>query len=87
MKNLLLLVGGVAIGYALYKEWMKNQNLNKSEDKVKVQTDLALKKVSPMTGGNVISGNAETFGSMKGVFDADISKTVAPSVNAKIGIF
>jgi hypothetical protein len=32
-------------------------------------------------------GNAEVFRSMKDRFNADIDATVAPSVNAKIGIF
>jgi hypothetical protein len=87
MKNLLLTVGVVAVGYAIYNEWLKNQQVKKVVDNTRVQTDIALKKVSEMTGNNMPLTNRETFGAMKGFFDADISKTVAPSVNAKIGIF
>jgi len=87
MKNLLLTIGVFAVGYTLYKEWMKNEKAKQKMVEVKnVASDVINKAVNSVSS-QLPQTNSETFGSMKGVFDADISRTVAPSVNAKIGIF
>jgi hypothetical protein len=86
MKNLLLTIGAVAVGYALYRQWaMKNQN-PKSDVLVNTETNKAIRNAVNSSNMNVM-GNAEVFRSMKDRFNADIDATVAPSVNAKIGIF
>ena len=86
MKNLILTIGAVAVGYALYREWMKSQEKQKSDVLVKTETTNAINKAKNSSMSNGMN-NFEVFSSMKGVFDASIDKTVAPSVNAPIGIF
>lgn len=86
MKNLLLTIGAVAVGYALYRQWaMKNQN-PKSDVLVKTETNKAIRSAVNSSNMNFM-GNSEVFRSMKDRFNADIDATVAPSINAKIGIF
>jgi len=86
MKNLLLTIGAVAVGYALYRQWaMKNQK-PKSDVLVKTETNKAIRSAVNSSNMNVM-GNSEVFRSMKDRFNANIDATVAPSINAKIGIF
>jgi hypothetical protein len=86
MKNLLLTIGVVAVGYALYRQWLMNSEKPKMGVLVKEETNKAIRTAVNSTNINVMA-NSEVFGSMKDRFNADIAATVAPSINAKIGIF
>lgn len=91
MRKLLIGVGVVAIAYYLY------QMYNKKKDEVVVDPpmktgnaiDLAIKEAQTPKPKrfNIIDDNRQVFRSMRGNFNAEESATVAPSINAKIGIF
>ncbi len=87
MKNFLLLVGGVAVAYALYKRYMETSELKKEVVRVNTATNEAIVKAMNNLSFGAPQNNWQTFNAMLGQYNADISKTVAPSVNAKIGIF
>lgn len=91
MRKILIGVGVFAIAYYLYKIYNKKdeQVLLDPTTKTGNAIDLAIKEAQKLkpTKLNIIDDNRQVFRSMKGNFNAEESATVAPSINAKIGIF
>jgi hypothetical protein len=90
MRKALIAVGVFAIAYYLYKMYNKKDVVvvdppKKTGDAI----DLAIKqaKNSKPRPKTIIQENRQVFREMKGFFNAEESATVAPSINAKIGIF
>lgn len=90
MRKILIGVGLFAIAYYLYKMYNKKEEVvvdpaTKTRDAI----DLAIKEAQKLmpTKLNIIDDNRQVFRSMRGNFNAEESATVAPSINAKIGIF
>jgi predicted negative regulator of RcsB-dependent stress response len=79
------LVGGAY--YLLYKYWqsMKKKEATEAPSKV-IEETIALAKEKPQAN-SIIRDNRRVFKSMRQPFNDDESATVAPSINAKIGIF
>lgn len=91
MRKTLITIAALGGAYLLYKMWMDKKK--KDEQKLMVQPP---KKVIEETiadakananGSSIYEDNWNTFKSMKGVYNSEESATVAPSINAKIGIF
>ena len=91
MRKTLIALGVLVAAYYLYKQYTK-------EDKPKADPPqktgdavaLAIKEAQapkPPQPKSIYQQNWDSFREMKGVFNAEESATVAPSINAKIGIF
>lgn len=90
MRKLLIGVGVVAIAYYLYQMYnKKNKVVVDPPIKTGDAIDLAIKEAQRPKPRkfNIIDDNRQVFRSMRGNFNAEESATVAPSINAKIGIF
>lgn len=91
MRKLLIGVGVVAIAYYLYKMYNKDNDNTKVDPPTKTgdAINLAIKEAQrPKSKNlNIIDDNRQVFRTMRGNFNAEESATVAPSINAKIGIF
>jgi|TARA_R110000868_G_scaffold405741_1_gene685500 hypothetical protein len=90
MRKLLIGVGVVAIAYYLYQMYnKKNEVVVDPPIKTGDAIDLAIKEAQKPKPRkfNIIDDNRQVFRSMRGNFNAEESATVAPSINAKIGIF
>lgn len=88
MRKALIAVGVLAVAYYLYKMYNKKEvqvDPTKKEDAI----ELAIKeaKMPKPRRKTIIEDNRDVFRSMKGNFNSEESATVAPSINAKIGIF
>ena len=88
MRKTLITIAAIGGVYLLYKYLTRT---NKNEQEVTsganvIQETIAIakskRKVNP-----IIEDNREVFKSMRQPFNSDESATVAPSINAKIGIF
>ena len=88
MRKTLITIAAIGGVYLLYKYLTRT---NKNEQEVAsggnvIQETIAIakskRKVNP-----IIEDNREVFKSMRQPFNSDESATVAPSINAKIGIF
>ena len=91
MRKLVIAVGVVAIAYYLYQMYNKNKEEVVVDPPIKTgdAIDLAIKEAQRPKPRkfNIIDDNRQVFRSMRGNFNAEESATVAPSINAKIGIF
>jgi hypothetical protein len=88
MKNTLLVVGGVIIGYALYMKWLEKERKKKAQKvEVKAVVNDAIVNARRNNPNNSLPNNREAFNIMRKDFNAEESATVAPSIKAKIGIF
>lgn len=90
MRKALIAVGVLAVAYYLYKMYNKKQESPIDPPTVEGgAVALAIeeaKKPKPRRK-TIIEDNRDVFRSMKGNFNSEESATVAPSINAKIGIF
>jgi hypothetical protein len=92
MRKTLIAIGVIGIAYLLYKQYMKESN-KKPIDPPQKSGDaiaLAIKQAQmpkPEQPKNIIGENRLVFREMREGFNSDESATVAPSINAKIGIF
>ena len=88
MRKTLITIAVIGGAYILYKMWMDKQKKeavappSKVIDETIALATINVKKVNP-----IIKDNRATFKVMREGFNSDESATVAPSINAKIGIF
>jgi hypothetical protein len=92
MRKALIAVGVLAVAYYLYKMYNKDDKKEldppqKTGDAVALALEQAKNSKPQPIRKTIIDDNRNVFRSMKGVFNAEESSTVAPSINAKIGIF
>jgi hypothetical protein len=91
MRKALIAVGVLAVAYYLYKMYNEKKEIvnvdppQKSGDAIALA--LAQAKNPTPKPKTIIDDNRQVFREMKGFFNAEESATVAPSINAKIGIF
>jgi hypothetical protein len=91
MRKTLIVIGVLGAAYFLYKQYMKEKK-NKTIDPPQKSGDAiasAIKQaqITATRPRTTIEDNRLVFREMKGFFNAEESATVAPSINAKIGIF
>lgn len=77
-------IGGAYYIYLLWKNSKKKQEVAPTSNVIQETIAIAKRKRS---GNSIIEENREVFKSMRQPFNSDESATVAPSINAKIGIF
>lgn len=89
MRKTLITIAAIGGVYLLYK--YLNRNKNKNEQEVAsgsnvIQETIAIARSKPQVNP-IIQDNRKVFNAMRQPFNAEESATVAPSINAKIGIF
>lgn len=88
MRKTLITIAAIGGVYLLYKYLTRT---NKNEQEVAsgsnvIQETIAIARSKPQVNP-IIQDNRNVFNAMRQPFNSDESATVAPSINAKIGIF
>jgi hypothetical protein len=88
MRKTLITIAAIGGVYLLYKYLTRT---NKNEQEVAsgsnvIQETIAIARSKPQVNP-IIQDNRKVFNAMRQPFNAEESATVAPSINAKIGIF
>lgn len=88
MRKTLITIAAIGGVYLLYKYLTRT---NKNEQEVGsgsnvIQETIAIARSKPQVNP-IIQDNRNVFNAMRQPFNAEESATVAPSINAKIGIF
>jgi|TARA_R110000868_G_scaffold342611_1_gene603478 hypothetical protein len=88
MRKTLITIAAIGGVYLLYKYLTRT---NKNEQEVAsgsnvIQETIAIARSKPQVNP-IIQDNRNVFNAMRQPFNAEESATVAPSINAKIGIF
>lgn len=73
--------------YVIYQIWKNSKKKQEAPPTSNIiEETIAIAKSKPKVNG-IIEDNREVFKSMRQPFNSEESATVAPSINAKIGIF
>lgn len=88
MRKTLITLAAIGGAYLLYKIWktQKDKAMAQSSSTI-IEETIEKAKANDANCKTPICDNRRVFKSMRGQFNSEESATVAPSINAKIGIF
>lgn len=89
MRKTIIAIAALGGAYLLYKIWLDQKKKSRVEPPVATSSiieETIAKAKDPKCETNICR-NRDVFKRMRKPFNSDESATVAPSINAKIGIF